>query len=268
MKVTVDFLYNKLPEVYRIQDAKLNYPLKGFLSVLVEGGFQLLETDITNFGDIFNPDKCPKAFLPFLSAILGFEFPFDMSEKVQRRLLKNISNIYRLMGTKDALSFLINEITGFDSVIDNEDFIARSFDVSCDADGMDPYLTDKMDKIVYLLDKYKPVGSSYSLVFSLFYAETIPIEEKSGWDYDYVDRAIIYADEDASSILVGITEEIINIYKEGAFDEQITAVSPRLYERTILNDDRFHLNSNFVLNQCDRRDILKQGGVVIQTYTD
>lgn len=174
MKLTTDFLYNRLPPHYRNVDAKYNYPLKRFLSVLVEGGFNPVERDIERMYDLLDPDKCPAEFLPLLAAILGFEFPFDMPEDIQRRFIKNAAKLYRIKGTRASLQYLISELMGFQAILTSEDVINKTFVVDITASGDDPHLELKQKKIVQLLEMYKPVGSRFSILTGYGFEDRAP----------------------------------------------------------------------------------------------
>lgn len=174
MKLTTDFLYNRLPPHYRHVDAKYNYPLKRFLSVLVEGGFNPVERDIERMYDLLDPDKCPAEFLPLLAAILGFEFPFDMPEDIQRRFIKNAAKLYRIKGTRASLQYLISELMGFQAILTSEDVINKTFVVDITASGDDPHLEMKQKKIVQLLEMYKPVGSRFSILTDYSFEDRAP----------------------------------------------------------------------------------------------
>lgn len=172
-KITTEFLYSRLPAVYREEDANIGYPLKRFLNILVEGGFKLAEKDIIDYLNLFNADKCPAKFLPHLGSLLGFEFPFDMPEQVQRKFIKNAARLYRMKGTKASLQFLISELIGFPAVITDEDVINKTFVVDITASGEDPDLEAKQRKIIQLLEAYKPMGSKFSILTAYLYKDIL-----------------------------------------------------------------------------------------------
>lgn len=271
-KVNTDFLYSRLPLIYRVEDEKLDYPLKRFLSILVEGGFSKVEEDIENFGDLFNPDRCPKEFLPLLADILGFEFPFDVSEKVQRRLIKAMSKVYKIKGTKQSLRFLINEVTGYDSKILNEDVMNKTFAIQVMADGTDLEMEDKNRKIVILLDRYRPIGSFYTLLLKVFYSDVLTVSQKSSW-LDEIDSLVSIKEtniEDATWLVSNIVEYTLDKYKDAFIpEEEFDFSSIPKYSRTLLNvQSACTMNGGFKLNKADRTDKLKKGGVVIATFSD
>lgn len=113
MSQFTDFLYNKLPKVYREEDYALqqNLPLKRFLSVFGVG-FDAIKQDIDNFFQLFDIEKCPDKYLPLLAASLGIEFPYSMTPQEQRRFIKVAPLIYKAKGTVSSFEYLGRELTG------------------------------------------------------------------------------------------------------------------------------------------------------------
>ena len=107
-------LYEKLPEIYRREDANmlpLPYPLKRFLKVL-GAGFDEVQKYIEDFRNVQNVDTCPKELLPLLAQQFGLDFPYDMDEASQRKFIKVLPVLYSNKGTEDAFKFLAREIFG------------------------------------------------------------------------------------------------------------------------------------------------------------
>lgn len=179
LKLVTDVIYSLLPNIYRVEDAKINYPLKRFIDVLVSGGIQNLEEKILFFTDLFDVDKCPSEYLPYLASFLGFEFPHDLDLRSQRKFLKYIPQFYKIKGTKKALEFIIRELLSVDVEIINIDGVNRSFDVSCIPNSEDPTLEQKQSKVVQLVESYKPANSTASVYFSYWFKEecTLGIED-------------------------------------------------------------------------------------------
>lgn len=261
-KITTEFLYNRLPHVYRTLDSNRGEPLKRFLEILVEGGFKPLEDKIERFTDLFNPDKCPVEYLPLLSSLLGFEFPYDMPEEVQRRIIKVISKIYRIKGTATAIEYMINEITNFPTKVVNEDTINKTFELDITTPGDGGNFEEVRQKIEYLTNIYKPVGSIVSFVYNLIYSDTLTIEQKSQWLEEIHDIIKETVEEDATSIIIGVVEEVFDTIVFDPVDEIYPGVAMR-YTRSRTNFVGNKLNSTFVANQQDWFDVLYKGGVEI-----
>ena len=111
-----DYLYyRKLPQVYRDMDRlQPNYPLKRYLTSLVEGGFTDIITSSNDFLSLVDPERCPEEFLPYLCYSFGLEYFEDIDALYQRRLLSNIGELIRRRGTYSGVRFLIRSLTGLE----------------------------------------------------------------------------------------------------------------------------------------------------------
>ena len=176
LKVTTDLLYSLLPSIYRVEDENLKYPLKRFLDVLVQGGIIDLENKIASFTDLFDADRCPPEYLPHLAAILGFEFPHNLTSKEQRRFIKNMANFYMIKGTKRSLEFIIRELLAVDVEISSVDTVNRTFEVLCTPDISDPKLAEKEDKVVQMVELYKPGNSTAFVTFGYTLTESCALK--------------------------------------------------------------------------------------------
>lgn len=109
-----DFLYDRLPELYRKYDAEQAspYPLKRYLDILTEGGLAELLKYIEDLRKIQNIDECPKEFLPLIAQQYGLDFPYDMDETSQRKFIKVLPKLYANKGTEEAFKYLAREIFG------------------------------------------------------------------------------------------------------------------------------------------------------------
>lgn len=112
-----DFMYNSLPEVYRILDVNQKLILKRFLSVIQEGGFEPVLDYIVQFADSNNVDDLDEDGLRLLGRTFGYEYNYILPIENQRKLIKNIVEIYRRKGTTSSVIYAAKEITGFDTQI-------------------------------------------------------------------------------------------------------------------------------------------------------
>ena len=111
------YLYNSLPEIYRTADSGVYFTLRRFLDVLGEAGMKGVWKETLALADLIDVDKCPTKFLPQLSEMVGFTYSQDMPELLQRRLLKNIVEIYKRKGTASVIGFIARELTGFETEV-------------------------------------------------------------------------------------------------------------------------------------------------------
>ena len=117
MKVTdfSNFLYNKLPKVYRDEDQKIGYPLKRYLESLVEGGFAHVIEGVNEFITLIDPDKIPEEYLPHLCNSFGLTYFPDLDSTYQRKFHSNVGEIMKRRGTYAGVHYLAKSLTGLDS---------------------------------------------------------------------------------------------------------------------------------------------------------
>lgn len=108
-----DFLYKRLPEVYRTADSEagVDYTLKRYLSALDEGGIQTLFSEMFSLYDLFDVYKCPREVLPLLGRLLGYNYIEEVDEKTQRKIISNLAELYKRRGTKSVVKFISREFT-------------------------------------------------------------------------------------------------------------------------------------------------------------
>src|SRR5574344_668373 len=94
-----DIFYNRLPEFYRNADKDLEtpYQLKKFLNIL-GGGFDSLYDDIKLTSKNFDVDDANPYVLDSQIKMLGFTFPYEMSDNDKRNLIKVLPTLYQNKG--------------------------------------------------------------------------------------------------------------------------------------------------------------------------
>lgn len=114
-----DHLYERLPEVYRREDAKkgIDFTLKRYLEALDEGGVQLVFSELLSLYDILEVDKCPPEVLPLLSKMLGYNYIEEVDVETQRKIIVNLIELYKRKGTKSVINFITREFTQFDTQV-------------------------------------------------------------------------------------------------------------------------------------------------------
>ena len=106
--------YEKLPKIYREKDRGLGFPLRRFITALVEGGLYKLNEETTNILDLVDPEKCPDEWFPYLCRSFGLEYFRDIDISYQRRFLANIGEIIRRRGTYACVRYMVSVLTGCD----------------------------------------------------------------------------------------------------------------------------------------------------------
>lgn len=110
----VDFLYNKLPAVYRDEDYKLGRPLYRYLQSLSAGGFEKVIEDSNNFLALIDPEKCPDEFFPYLYESFGLKYFKDIPIEYHRKFISNLGALLKRRGTNTAVRYLVSTLTGFE----------------------------------------------------------------------------------------------------------------------------------------------------------
>lgn len=166
------WMYERLPAMMRYRDKDGH--LKNLISVLAEG-LVGIRKDVENFVHLVDVDNCPAELLPNLGAMLGFEFPYDLPEDQQRNFIRSIVSLYRVKGTSMALKFVASRLIGggFRITVENEDHVAKTFDVKLTADQDSTLLSQLENKLAYLVGIYSPAGMIPSIVVVYYSTEEL-----------------------------------------------------------------------------------------------
>lgn len=109
-------LMEYLPGLYQ-EDPTLGRFLLAFEQVLLgrEDNDQAgsgLEEVIAGISDLFDPNKAPKEFLPWLAGWVAFSLRGDVDEEKQRQFIAHMTELYRWRGTEKNLEQLFLIFTG------------------------------------------------------------------------------------------------------------------------------------------------------------
>ena len=113
--------YKKLPQIYRDEDAKIEFPLKRYLESLSEGGFSSSIDDITGILSLIDPKSIPEKFFPYLCESFGLEYFPDIDVTYQRKFLTNMGELVRRRGTFSSVHFLVRSLTGLEAELSLDD---------------------------------------------------------------------------------------------------------------------------------------------------
>lgn len=137
-------LMEYLPGIYR-EDPTLGRFLLAFEEILLahrdthadptnQKELQGLEEIIAGISNLFDPNKVPEEFLPWLAGWVAFTLWADVDVEKQRDFIANMTKLYRWRGTKNNLRQLLDIFTGgktsFPDLSDNEE--PHYFKVSLD----------------------------------------------------------------------------------------------------------------------------------------
>jgi phage tail-like protein len=133
-----ELLYNRLPAIYRVEDAKLGqdlaeverqlpdldtssvliavreeYQLQRFLRIL-GAALNVVRSGIEATLQLQDIDKIEAKWLPDLAKLLGWNTNLELSTEAQRDELRNAIDLYKRKGRQTAIEFLIEQLTDFD----------------------------------------------------------------------------------------------------------------------------------------------------------
>ena len=268
-----DLLYERLPELYRREDARVSpspYPLKRFLEVLTEGGLQELLNYIEDFRKVQNIDECPKELLPLVAQQYGLEFPYDMDEASQRKFIKVLPTLYANKGTEEAFKYLAREIFGQGTNLSTE--MAKKPDgmsdeeweklgdwqkllVYLEVDGETLKLDNKHLNFVKFCEIIRPVNTTVIPYLAVFYRDIYNRLNKANdmINTEYIEEK----SEDKFTAKIQDVFEFINV--SDIWTEVYSGTTKLIHSN--LNDEQGLLNQNFILNYRritdDHLDILK-----------
>lgn len=207
-----DYLYNRLPQVYRTSDNE--QILRRFIETFAEAGFDPLLQETMDIMNLLDVEKCPSEFLPLLCSLYGFEYTVEIPELFIRRLLKHIIELYKRKGTKSVVKFIARELTGFDSeIIENKDFDEelieitkwdikfehyRNFVLKLNAPYEDSSLYNKEEVVKKLLEDFLPTNSQVFVITVYWFKE----------DSEIVANSI---EKDMHEVVQEYNEEIANL---------------------------------------------------------
>jgi phage tail-like protein len=215
----MEFMYqNRLPSVYQKEDVlqkPVPLPLKRFLDI-ADVGYNYMQDKIESIYNLYDIDKCPAEFLPLLASTVGFEFPYDMSEKERRAFLKALPTLYRNKGNKTLFKYLGRVIFGNDTSVDavrynptvDHPYNLIELVVTVDGDIID---FDKQTlKYKAFAEKFRPVNHKLNVLLSMFYSEVY--DSASINDDSSQDLTLFVNDEDIYDTAQMVESDSYTIY--------------------------------------------------------
>lgn len=176
-----EYLYNLLPSIYRKLDKEQKpypEPLKRFLKILVEGGFNPLIQEIDKLANTMDMDTLESKYFPLITQSLGIEFPYNMTERELRKYLKIIPTLYRLKGTYDSFNYLAREIFNLRTKVETKKVEYeegmppeewRKILINLEVDGTIPDLRKKEENFRKFIELIRPVNTIILLNLTLMY---------------------------------------------------------------------------------------------------
>jgi phage tail-like protein len=231
-KVNGDFLYDKrLPRIYKREDEKqkpVPFPLQRYMKVTNEG-FNYINDKIDGLSNMYNPDLCPPEFLPHLAEMLGFEFPYEMTEREKRQWLKLLPTLYQSKGTKNLFSYLGRVVYGVTNTTVSAQRFPRIVENGVQTEPQTIELRVEVEGDVFDLDKkttnfrnfaerFRPVNHRLDVLVAYIYADDYNfalMKDNSGFENLFLTDLDTY---DKSKILEAYDYHLMKIADTELYD--------------------------------------------------
>ncbi len=244
-------LYQMLPPIYRKEDANIKpykEPLKRYLKILSEGGFEVLLKSIEEFLFIRDIDNVDSKYLPLIAKTLGLDFPYNMTDKERRKYLKIIPSLYKSKGTADSFNFLAREIFSTKTKINTRAEVYkegmtpkewRRIFLDIEVDGALPDLQRKEENFRKFVEIIRPVNRILVINLILVYFTEYKFAERVR---DSFNSEIIIDNSKLDRFISNLKDEVdISILKLKV-ETEISHLKPYDYR------DPFYLNSSNLNN--------------------
>ena len=118
-------LYNTLPNMYRTDDALVNFALKRYLTALADGGFAKVIEEINELLTLVDSDKIRSDLLPILFNHYGFDIFNGIPEIYLRKMLPMISELFSFKGSITSIEYLTTVVSGIKTTITSSNTVSR-----------------------------------------------------------------------------------------------------------------------------------------------
>jgi len=121
-----------LPAIYRRSDAVGRNVVRD-ICFLFEHMFGGVERILDRGYEYYDPHLAPQEFLPWLAGWMAFVVDIDWPESKKRALIKRAVDLYRIRGTRRALTLFLKLFTGHEPTIEENTWPFKGFRVESDA---------------------------------------------------------------------------------------------------------------------------------------
>lgn len=185
-------LYEMTPVSYKKFDADQKptpYPLKRFMQLLDEGGWEHIQKEIEDMRNMYDPLRTPERNLDMLADIMGFRFPITtvgdglggevsifLTSDEKRQFLSLLPTLYENKGTPKVFYFLGRNIFGAETSVVPE-WIPRTvsssgnhtinLNVAVEDGVLD--LGAKAERYKMFADKFRPANNVINVTLQIIY---------------------------------------------------------------------------------------------------
>lgn len=251
-----DRLYKSLPEMYRSEDAEVNFTLKRYLQALSEGGFSKVIEETNNILSLVDSEKVDEKLLPLLFKSYGFDIFHGVPEAYLRKLLPMVSELFSMKGSLTSVEYLTALISGVKSSVKVSDTFKtdHAVDVILEMDygaEQSKELPDR-EQLLRIVREFVPFFCNVTIVYAYFFDENVRVYVQDNY---YQDLITYTTGEQA--VISSIEEELTKKMQYSALEDRNTIFVD--YNSIIGSFDSV-LNDTFVLNNISSYDIIKKAG--------
>jgi phage tail-like protein len=179
-KILDELYQTRLPSIYKREDAiqkPVPFPLKRYLGI-AETGFDYIQDKLEAVYNLYDIDKCPPEFLDHLAQMVGFSFPYDMSDKERRAFLKALPTLYKNKGNRSLFNYLGRIMFGNNTQVSatrynrtpERDYNMIELRVLVEENNTRD-VNKQTDKYRAFAEKFRPVNHKLNVLISMFYAD-------------------------------------------------------------------------------------------------
>lgn len=279
-------LYDKLPQLYRTEDSKINpspYPLKRFLEI-AGVGFDYLAEKQEGHANMYDLYKTPNELLPYLGEMMGYKFPYEMSDIEQRNFLKVLPLLYKFKGTERVFDYLAQVVYGPQTRVNSEYRLnvdpinpyKHVIDIYIEVNGSFNDVIVRAERFHKFANNFRPINTVVNPVIQMFYADEYIRPTNTDIIASTLMRTITVEDYDKGRIterenilLLNFNEESYNV---GNMDDSITIdvlVTKPTVETYDINptdnsSEDYSISMGAVLNasKLNERFVLNTGSII------
>ena len=179
-----DFMYERLPQLYRSVDERNNFALKQFMNAVYLEGIDYCASEIHNLFNLKDPALCPSEYLTYLFGNMGLIYSGVIENLYQRNFMSHLIELIRRKGTVSCIEFLIRNITTMEvSYVRNSQYVYTFYIEAYENDAVLVASTTAIE--VYIL-YFLPVGVTINIASLILDTETVALNIIEDLADDYV----------------------------------------------------------------------------------
>ena len=124
-------VWYKIPEVWRSADSQNGNPLQVLITTVAQHFYYTFYLKIAAMDELFDPEKCPEAYLPFLAAMVNWKL-VGSDVPSWRNQIRHAPLLYKIKGTKRSIT-IAEKLIGYSVFMSelwrdyNGDMVAKEY---------------------------------------------------------------------------------------------------------------------------------------------